>query len=688
MVKISKKTITITIGLLISAVSLIVVFWKIDINLFLSSLSDIKIFPFVLMVVIYLLSFAVRGARSQIMLGPIKKISWKNASAFTLISHAANAILPARLGEVFRAYLTGKKEGISKSAVFGSVAVEHVFDGLFLLGVLFATAMLANFETEYNNLIKKAGLFAGVIFFLALSGILVARFKRDEIKKISYKIVSRYSVKIIKKISGWVENSMDSVLFLKMDGTLPVFILYSLFIWLLEGIVYGLALNALNLPVNWIFVFFALAFTSIGLAMPSAPAYVGVFQGLVLMVFSFFGLKTEDALAYSVVVNIVMVLPAAIIGLILLNLYKESVWKFNKNEIKKRNINMAEKAGDSMIIVGFDGVVGKALTPKLEKDGRILYLINKIGIFKKEGKSGDRILLSPNPYEIGVLEKIFEEAKTCVHLASVYAKDEDNRTAIIKQLNINVLFTDFISSLCKKFGVKLYLASTTAIYYPFVKTTGAVNEETPLEIPDGLVEDVFSGIKKFKEFFTKGGDVEKVFLSEAGFNHFFPEKLIGALSPRSSYALSKYAAEQAAVKNLPADNLMITRFSNIFGPCVDPSTIIPKFNRDIGNNVNLEVFDWSRNFVYIYDVAEIFAGFIENKDSAGLINVVSPQNTISLYDLALFFKQIYPGSNSEISVNKEVAEPHLRFELTHKILKDFKFTSLEEGIKNYYKYGK
>jgi len=44
--------------------------------------------------------------------------------------------LPARLGDVARAFLAGRAFGVSRLAVLGSVVVERLADGVFILGLV------------------------------------------------------------------------------------------------------------------------------------------------------------------------------------------------------------------------------------------------------------------------------------------------------------------------------------------------------------------------------------------------------------------------------------------------------------------------------------------------------------------------------------------------------------------------
>ncbi|MFQ6063179.1 MAG: flippase-like domain-containing protein [Methanosarcinales archaeon] len=77
---------------------------------------------------IYILSWPVRGIRYQQIL---KKLNYKEKLNFLIgtifLSQTANVILPARIGDITRAYLLNKKD-IPLTSGFSSLAVERVFD--------------------------------------------------------------------------------------------------------------------------------------------------------------------------------------------------------------------------------------------------------------------------------------------------------------------------------------------------------------------------------------------------------------------------------------------------------------------------------------------------------------------------------------------------------------------------------
>jgi hypothetical protein len=86
--------------------------------------------------VVYLFGYYIRGGRWVVLLSPVKKCRFNSLFPTLLIGFMMNNVLPARLGEFIRAYLNGKKEGISSSASLATIILERLFDGLTMVLVL------------------------------------------------------------------------------------------------------------------------------------------------------------------------------------------------------------------------------------------------------------------------------------------------------------------------------------------------------------------------------------------------------------------------------------------------------------------------------------------------------------------------------------------------------------------------
>ncbi len=97
-------------------------------------------------IVVYGLTFPVRAARWKVMLRntgvePTPPVSV--LSGIILLSWFANCLLPAKLGDVYRAYLLRKRGDVSLSHAGGTVLAERLIDFAFVLILIGASGLIA-----------------------------------------------------------------------------------------------------------------------------------------------------------------------------------------------------------------------------------------------------------------------------------------------------------------------------------------------------------------------------------------------------------------------------------------------------------------------------------------------------------------------------------------------------------------
>jgi len=90
---------------------------------------------------------------------------------------------------------------------------------------------------------------------------------------------------------------------------------WSLLAWFFGALTNWALLNAFNLPTSMGIALLLLVVLQLGVAVPSLPARVGVFEGLCIAVLGLFGVNPNLALAYGVMLHVVVLLPPVILGL-------------------------------------------------------------------------------------------------------------------------------------------------------------------------------------------------------------------------------------------------------------------------------------------------------------------------------------------------------------------------------------
>lgn len=110
---------------------------------------------FLVAFLVYYLSFPIRALRWRLLL---ENVGFNKANGVQLphfwklieiiyISFFANVVVPARLGEIYRAYLLRQETGLSATRTFGTVLAERLLD-LIVLVLLMITAIMVSFHEK------------------------------------------------------------------------------------------------------------------------------------------------------------------------------------------------------------------------------------------------------------------------------------------------------------------------------------------------------------------------------------------------------------------------------------------------------------------------------------------------------------------------------------------------------------
>ena len=195
------------VGVLISAVFLyftlrglqLAEFWQV-----VKSANYIWILPGI---AVYFLGVWVRAWRWHYLLRPLKKISTNTMFPVVTIGYFGNNILPARAGEVLRAFVLRKREGVPVSASLATIIVERIFDGVVMLAFVFVNlpelAKLTGASGFVGNIQQVAVIGTGV-FLGALAAFLLAAMFPHQAERISVSLIQRFVPEKIIRPGKWL----------------------------------------------------------------------------------------------------------------------------------------------------------------------------------------------------------------------------------------------------------------------------------------------------------------------------------------------------------------------------------------------------------------------------------------------------------------------------------------------------
>lgn len=308
-----KTPIQIIAGILISVLSLYFAFRGIDFRESIEIIKNVKVKYVIISLVSGVLIISIRALRWECFIPLKQKIRKSTLIASVYVGYMANNILPAKLGEVVRAYILGAKENVSKTAIFASVVTERLFD------VITGVVMLSIALIFIPNLPKTILYGAVFLFAISLVGICILVFmsvKRDISFSILNKILSIFPKKFSSKVNELAHNFIDGIGFKRDPWHIFLIFFYTVTYWSGQVFTVSVLLKAFNIEANAAVALFVIAASGFGFAVPSAPSGIGPIEWTIIFALTLVGVSRSVAAPYALVYHMLGIFPIIIIGFI------------------------------------------------------------------------------------------------------------------------------------------------------------------------------------------------------------------------------------------------------------------------------------------------------------------------------------------------------------------------------------
>ncbi len=294
-------------GLIVSLAALAIVFSMLDLRKFAQAVQQAD-FRFLLAGILSeVLWLLVRGFVWRTLLQ--NKASYHDAFITISEGYLLNNILPFRLGEIGRAFLIGRKAHLDFWQVIPSIIIERALDLAIAVGLFLSTLPFVIGITWA----KQAAIGTGIIVLIGLGAIYLLAHNRQRVLGWIDQAGERASV--VKKLAGrrvvaffdGLEIITDGRLFLRALG-------WEGLNWLVSILQYYLFLRAFFDAPSLLWVLFALGVGALGIAAPSSPGAIGVFEAVLVGALVVFGLDASPATAFALSVHFSAYIVTGLIG--------------------------------------------------------------------------------------------------------------------------------------------------------------------------------------------------------------------------------------------------------------------------------------------------------------------------------------------------------------------------------------
>ena len=260
-------------------------------------------------VLVFYAGFPLRGLRwATLLRGTGVRISTKDSTEIIFLSWLVNCVVPAKLGDVYRAYLLKINSTASMSRTLGTVFIERILD-LFAIATLGLAAGYWSFRSGLPPAIQIVfGIGVVVVAVLAFALLTMRNFGRQII----------VALPLPHQILELYDRFEEGVFGALVTRHLPKLGLLTVLIWMTEGLRLFFVIQALgfeDVSLGLSGAVFVALIGSLLTAVPLSPAGLGIVEaGVVGVLHVGYGVPLPEATAIALLDRVISVFSVIVFG--------------------------------------------------------------------------------------------------------------------------------------------------------------------------------------------------------------------------------------------------------------------------------------------------------------------------------------------------------------------------------------
>jgi len=317
-----------TILVLAVALALVVAFlYNVDLRGVATSIAGARPGWLVLSLVTTFANLAIRALRWQYLLAPLGPTRFVNAFRATAVGFAANAVLPARAGEVIRPYFLARQAPpeqhgrMTATGAFATIILERLLDTVTVLILLASFVFVFGTELERVNptafgLVKWAGASAALVAISALVVLFVLAGDPERLGRAMARLERVLPSKLAGMVAGIAERFARGLGVIRRPGRLIAALAWSFPLWLSICVGIWSMTVAFRFAIPFTGSFLLLALLVLGVAVPTPGAVGGFHEAFRVGATVFYGAPDAAAVGAAIVLHAFSIGPSLLLGLL------------------------------------------------------------------------------------------------------------------------------------------------------------------------------------------------------------------------------------------------------------------------------------------------------------------------------------------------------------------------------------
>jgi uncharacterized protein (TIRG00374 family) len=260
-----------------------------------------------------ILSVLLKGVRWWLFLRPIGIKSLPLAIRATIAGAGLNNVLVANGGDAARVVFVSRVSGVPSSTVLASVALEKLFDPIGFVMLLVFGVIAFQLPPQFEAWKLPAEITLGVIVLLLVFFVYATRHIKPEHVPERRAKPRTWS----GKVRAYIKSFGQTAGRLATGPRFLAAMALSLLSWGCQLWCFDLAASAARVPIPLAGSLACLLGINVGLIIRATPGNVGFFQFVYALMAEQFGVARNDAIAVSLLIQTVQILPLTLLGIAL-----------------------------------------------------------------------------------------------------------------------------------------------------------------------------------------------------------------------------------------------------------------------------------------------------------------------------------------------------------------------------------
>jgi uncharacterized protein (TIRG00374 family) len=265
------------------------------------------------------LIFPLRAIRWRIILEPVApKLPLAPLWRSIAIGGMVNNLIPARAGEIARAYALTRETPVPFASALASLAVDRLFDMVALL----ALGVIGVLDPSFPRGARVAGQTVGhlaqgsvVLVVLLVGGLYMLAIFPSQLVRAFEIFARKVSPAVEERGKGALHRFSAGLSVLKSPGRFAAVFAWTIAHWLMNALAFWLGFMAVGIHLGFAAALFLQLLIAIGVALPSAPGFFGVFEKLATVGLAIYGVAATAATSWAIGFHILSFIPITVIGI-------------------------------------------------------------------------------------------------------------------------------------------------------------------------------------------------------------------------------------------------------------------------------------------------------------------------------------------------------------------------------------